>query len=97
MRNRYLICYDVADPKRLRRMFRTLHGYGDPIQYSVFICDLAPQERVLMEAAVHDIIHHKEDRVLVVDIGPVSGRGNRAVQQFGRTLALPGQRTAVIV
>ena len=46
MRHRFLVCYDVADPRRLARTYRKMNGFGEPAQYSVFICDLSPKERV---------------------------------------------------
>ena len=36
-RHRVLVCYDVREPKRLRQTYRTMLGYGDPLQYSVFV------------------------------------------------------------
>jgi CRISPR-associated protein Cas2 len=47
----YLICYDVRDPKRLRRAARHLEGYGTRVQYSVFRCWLsyADMQRVRWE------------------------------------------------
>ena len=36
----YLICYDIADPKRLRKVAKILEGHGIRTQYSVFQCDL---------------------------------------------------------
>jgi CRISPR-associated protein Cas2 len=42
MRSVYLVCYDVADDKRLRPVYQTLVGAGDPLQYAVFRCALAP-------------------------------------------------------
>ena len=33
----YLICYDIADPRRLRRLHRFLRARAVPIQYSVFL------------------------------------------------------------
>ena len=35
----YLIGYDIADPKRLQRIYRRMTNYATPIQYSVFILD----------------------------------------------------------
>jgi CRISPR-associated protein Cas2 len=32
-----LLAYDIADPKRLTRVHRTVRGYGMPLQYSVFL------------------------------------------------------------
>ena len=45
MRNRFLVCYDVSDPKRLAQVYKKMNGFGEPAQYSVFICDLSPKER----------------------------------------------------
>ena len=84
MRNRYIVAYDVSDAKRLRRTFKKMNGFGDPLQYSVFVCDLSTKERVILEEALTEIINLKEDGVLIVDIGPVNGRAVAAVQTLGR-------------
>lgn len=34
----WLVCYDVREPKRLRRCARRMEGAGERIQYSVFRC-----------------------------------------------------------
>jgi len=34
----WLVCYDVRDPKRLRRAAKCVEGYGQRMQYSVFRC-----------------------------------------------------------
>ena len=49
MRNVYLVCYDVANDKRLRRTFKKMCGFGDPLQYSVFRCELSPPEKQMMK------------------------------------------------
>jgi CRISPR-associated protein Cas2 len=36
----FLLCYDIADPKRLGRVHRCLKKHGLPVQYSVFTADL---------------------------------------------------------
>ena len=84
MRNRYLVCYDVSEPKRLRRTFKKMNGFGDPVQYSVFLCDLSPKERVLLEEALTDVINMKEDRVMIVNLGPVDGRGEGSIATLGQ-------------
>ena len=96
MQNRYLVCYDVSEPKRLRRTFEKMHGFGDPVQYSVFVCDLSPVEPVLMEAALTDIINMKEDRVLIVDIGPVHGRGSKSLTTLGMAKVVEGRRPLIV-
>lgn len=96
MRHTYLVTYDVSDDKRLRRVFRCLNGYGDPVQYSVFRCDLSAQERVLLLEDLTEIIHHTEDQVMIVDLGPVDGQVSKRVEIVGRPAVQP-QRGVVVV
>lgn len=95
-RSRFIVCYDVSDPKRLRRVFRIMRGFGDSMQYSVFACDLSPRERVVLEATLVDAIHPDEDRVLILDAGPIEGRGDECLRVLGRQ-EIPQPRQAVII
>jgi len=83
MRNRYLVCYDVADPKRLNRVHRTMLGFGDWLQLSVFACDLTPQRRVELLIALTGLINMREDRVMLIDLGPSEARGMGAIEYLG--------------
>lgn len=98
MRRRYLVAYDVSDPKRLRRVFRAMHGFGEPVQYSVFLCDLAHVELQLLRETLSAIINNREDRAMIVDLGaPGEGRKGELVV-LGRQLdALPEAYRATIV
>ncbi len=96
MRNRFIVAYDVSNAKRLRRTFKKMNGFGEPLQYSVFACDLSRKERVLLEEALTDIINVKEDRVLIVDTGPSDGRGGNSLQTLGRQL-VPEARDITVV
>ena len=84
MRNSYLVCYDIADPKRLRMVFQFLRGFGDHLQYSVFECQLTARDLVACRAGLSDIIHHIEDQVLFVNLGPTAGRGDRVISALGK-------------
>ena len=83
MRTTYLVCYDVADEKRLRRAFKTCRNFGDHLQYSVFECDLSPAEKLELEDALNKLINHDEDQVLFVSLGPAEGRGDRVITALG--------------
>lgn len=74
MRTTYLVCYDIADDKRLRKVFKTCSNFGVHLQFSVFECDLNPAEKIEMETLLVNIIHHDEDQVLFVGLGPAEGR-----------------------
>jgi CRISPR-associated protein Cas2 len=43
-RTRYLLTYDIREPRRLRRVHQVAKDFGDPLQYSVFVCDLTEIE-----------------------------------------------------
>ena len=83
MRTTYLVCYDVADDKRLRKVFKTCGNFGDHLQFSVFECDLNPSEKIELETALSDIINHDEDQVIFVALGPSEGRGDRVITALG--------------
>lgn len=40
MTSRWLISYDIADPRRLRRVERTVAAVGERLHYSLFLCEL---------------------------------------------------------
>jgi len=96
MRNRYLVSYDVAHPKRLRRIYKKMCGFGQPVQFSVFLCPLSAMERISMLEAIKLVIHHTEDRVMIVDLGPADGRGDQCVQFIGKTMTLPEGGAGVV-
>jgi len=84
MRTSYLVCYDIADDKRLRKVFQTMRNFGDHLQYSVFECQWTPTDLIHCRAALARIIHHLEDQVLFVNLGPAEGRGDRVITALGR-------------
>jgi CRISPR-associated protein Cas2 len=84
MRISYLICYDICDDKRLRRVFKIMRGYGDHLQYSVFECQLTSMDLVHLRSELSGIIHHDEDQVLFVNLGPAEGRGDRVITALGK-------------
>jgi CRISPR-associated protein Cas2 len=97
VRNRYIVCYDIADAKRLRKVFTKMHGFGNPVQYSVFRCDLSQKEKFLMLDALTGLINQREDRVMVVDTGPADGRGGDCLVFLGRDIPPEPPQTAVVV
>ena len=88
MRNTFLVTYDVSNDLRLRRVHKIMLGFGDHLQYSVFECQFTPTDLVRCRHALGKVIHHKDDQVLFVDLGPAEGRGDRVITALGRAYAL---------
>ena len=74
MRSHYLVCYDICDPVRLRRVHKTMRDYGEGIQLSVFLCQLTDSDRAQLERRLLDVIQQREDQVLFVKLGPADGQ-----------------------
>lgn len=66
----YIVTYDISSRRRWRKVFRTMEGYGEWLQLSVFQCRLTARRRVEMLSALDTHIHHGDDHVLIVDLGP---------------------------
>jgi CRISPR-associated protein Cas2 len=96
VRQTYIVSYDVSDPKRLRKVFKTMRAYGDHLQFSVFRCELSARELVELRAKLGQVIHFGEDQVMFVDVGPAEGRGATSIAAIGRPYTHP-ERCAVVV
>jgi len=92
-RRRFLIAYDIANPNRLRRVCKVMEGYGERLQYSVFISDLNPSELVHARAEVEEEMLMTEDSVVIVDLGEVA---DARFLFLGRHRALPTSDPRVI-
>lgn len=83
-RRHYLVSYDVSDDKRRNRIFQALEGAGDHVQYSVFLCELSKTEHAQLRAAIAEHVHHREDQVMFLDLGPAHVSLETSLEIFGR-------------
>ncbi len=81
--NCYIVSYDIREPKRLYRVHKAMLGFGEPVHYSVFRCDLTPKGKVEMAAALNDLINLDEDRVMIIDLGSNDGRVMERIEFIG--------------
>ncbi len=68
----YFVSYDIGDQKRWRRVFKIMNAYGEWLQLSVFQCRMSRKRHAELIADLSGIIHHDQDHILLVDIGPVT-------------------------
>ena len=91
----FIVAYDISDEKRWRRVFKTIHGYGDWIQLSVFQCRLSRRRRAELETRLRGLIKNGDDHVLLIDVGPAE-RTELAVASIGKTFAKIVREATVI-
>jgi CRISPR-associated protein Cas2 len=90
----YLVCYDIADPKRLRRVASACEDFGRRRQKSVFLCRLAAVDLVRLRARLYDIVSLTEDQVLFI---PLCERCAGKIEALGRPTEPAGAHDVVVV
>lgn len=88
-RRRYVVTYDIRNDARLRRVHKTMKGFGYALQYSVFLCDLDNVEKCDMLRALGDVVHQQIDSVAIIDLGDANGRGVTCFEFLGPHAPLP--------
>ncbi len=95
-RVRYLLVYDIRDPKRLRRVHAVAKDFGEALQYSVFVCDLSKIELLAMKRHLVEEADLSCDSIGIFDLGQPDGRGVRCVELLGSRRGLPDQNKAAV-
>ena len=64
----HLVCYDIRDDRRLRRVHRCMREWGLPLQYSVFYCYLSDRQRQQLTWELRGLIDERVDDVRIYSI-----------------------------
>lgn len=64
----YLIAYDISNDKRRAKIHKTLCGFGQWTQYSIFECFLTPKELIMLEHRLKTILNEQEDNLRIYHI-----------------------------
>ncbi len=91
----YIVTYDISDQRRWRRVFKTMNGFGEWLQLSVFQCRLSRRRRAELETRLRELVKAGEDHVLVIDIGPID-KTELVVQSIGKTFSRIKRQAIVI-
>ena len=91
----YIVTYDIAEPKRWRRVFKVLKGYGQWLQLSVFQCRLTARRRAEMVARLEGLIKLAEDHILILDLGPAD-QIDPLVESLGKTYEVPSRQATIV-
>lgn len=68
----YLLCYDIADVKRLVRVQRLVSTLMVQVQYSVYYAEILPVTMQKLVAQLTKIINPKRDDIRVYGIEPLA-------------------------
>jgi len=90
------VTYDIADPGRLRKIFSLMRGFGESIQYSVFMCELSPKEKAILVTSLHEAINHNEDRIMVIDIGSIEIAAFERIEFIGKVIEITNRECIII-
>lgn len=96
MRGYYLVCYDIRDDGRLARTHKKLLGFGDPLQYSVFVCLLSKVDKLRMLDELMDIIDEEKDRLLLIYLGPENENTLKNFEFYGVKRPIQQRRCKII-
>lgn len=91
----YLVTYDISDPKRWRKVFKAMHGFGHWLQLSVFQCRLVARRRAEMTARLDRLIEPSKDHILIVDLGPADKVDVR-VESLGKSYEAPKRQATIV-
>lgn len=70
MARSYLVTYDIAHPRRLRRVAQELERAGVRLQHSVFECGMTHDAMIELRARIATKIDATQDKVLYLPICP---------------------------
>lgn len=90
----YLVCYDISDQKRLRKVATVCEDFGLRKQYSVFLCRLSTTDFVRLRSRLYDVIDLDADQVLFIPLCP---RCVNAIEALGRPTEAHDAKDVVIV
>lgn len=90
----YLVCYDISNPKRLRKVARTCEDFGYRKQLSVFLVRVSATDFVRLRSRLYDIIDLSADQVLFI---PLTEQGLKRMEAIGRPTDDYDRHDAVII
>jgi len=61
-----VISYDIISDRRRTRLFKLLKNYGDPIQYSVFECDLNEKQLDQLRQRLKTLVKTDEQETVCI-------------------------------
>jgi len=90
----YLVCYDISDPKRLRKVAKICEDFGYRRQLSVFLVRVSATEFVRLRTRLYEAVNLDEDQVLFL---PLCGKCCCGIESLGRPTEPAESKDVVLV
>ena len=90
----YLVCYDISDPKRLRKVAKICEDFGYRRQLSVFLVRVSATDFVRLRTRLYDVIDREKDQVLFL---PLCDKCCSGIQALGRPTDPAESKDVVLV
>ena len=91
----YVVAYDIAAPRRWRRVFRIMQGFGEWVQLLVFQCRLTRRRQIELKLALDEVINHAEDHVIILDLGPAAAIRPR-IESLGKPFSIVDRGPVIV-
>ena len=91
----YIVAYDIGDPKRWRRVFKLVQGYGEWLQLSIFQCRLSAKRHAELIHLLDGLIENAADHVITLDLGP-AGSVDPKVTSLGKTFKAVAREPVIV-
>jgi CRISPR-associated protein Cas2 len=75
-----IVAYDIADPKRLKKIADCCLNYGVRVQYSIFECRIPADQFKMLWSELIDIADESDDRLVAY---PIHGAAADNIRTFG--------------
>jgi CRISPR-associated protein Cas2 len=73
----YVVAYNVASPKRWRRVQKAVRRLCRRSQLSVFVCRGTPARLARLESELRRELDLTEDRLMILDLGPAQSAAQK--------------------
>jgi CRISPR-associated protein Cas2 len=93
--NLYIVAYDIASPRRWRKVFRIMEGYGEWVQLSVFQCRLTRRRQIELKQALDEVINHAEDHVIIIDVG-LAAINRPRIESLGKPFSMVDRGPVIV-
>ena len=88
-----VISYDSPNDKRRTKMLKTLAGYGQRVQYSVFECEVRPDDLPQLRERLEKLLQKEQDDIRLY---PLCENCRRKVLMLGKAKAHSTEEFAVV-